>query len=275
MGIPVVFMPIGGVAVTISGNGYGLGIEEATFGTGVTIVDAGGLPVVNMTPPQALTEFAVTGGTLHLGHAPLSFTTADDIHLASIAIYRAPTGVALDKAAHFVHRIEGVSPSSTFAYVDGDDTPTNLFLTPDFATDTNWTKGTGWTIGSGVASGAAGTLSGITQPLVPDVGGTYRFAADVVLSAGGVAARFTAAGGVTGTFRTTTGKLLDKIVGITGNLSSGFQKDASFVGSIDNAVMFKETVTCAPQGDWDYYAIPENQSGIEGPQAAKLDIVIV
>lgn len=227
--------------------------------------------------PQSLTTFAVTGGSMHLGHAPLSFTTKDDANLVNIAVYRAPKGVALNRASHFAKRLFGVSRNTTFANVDGDNTRTNLLLTPDFATDTNWTKGTGYTISSGKAHAAAGSVSNLTQFIALSVATVYRNAFTLSSVTGGTVAGLFFAGTTTTLVAATgtNGLKLGSGTAQTGNDRFVFNKDAAFAADIDDVYLFAQTATCAPQGDWDYYAIPENISGGEGPISGPLNIIIV
>lgn len=232
---------------------------------------------VDLVAPLALTDFAVTGGSMHLGHAPLSFTTKNDAHLVNIAIYRAPKGVTLNKATHYAYPLYGVPKNATFADIDGDNTRTNLLLTPDFASDTNWTKGAGYTISGGKAHAAAGTASNLSQAYAFVAGTTYRNAFTLSAVTGGtVSGRFF--GGTTATPIAPTGTnglKLGSAVAISGNVTYALNKDASFAGDIDDEYLIAHTADCAPQGDWDYYAIPENGSGVEGPQSGPLNIIIV
>jgi hypothetical protein len=63
----------------------------------------------------------------------------------------------------------------------------NLVTNGDFATDTDWTKGTGWTISGGVANAAAGTGSGMTQDVDSlKSGRSYWIQASYAVSAGTV-----------------------------------------------------------------------------------------
>lgn len=233
--------------------------------------------VTDTTPPVALSGFSVTGGSVQMGHAPLAFVTSADDHLSRIALYRAPHGVALDKDAHFVRRLYGVPKPSTFAYVDGDSTRTNLLSNGDFASDTIWTKGAGFTISGGKAHAAAGSASNLSQPYAFAAGSVFRNS--FLLSAvtgGNISGRFF--GGTTATpiaMTGTNGRKFGFATAITGNVTYALNKDASFAGDIDEAYLYLETAACAPQGDWDYYAIPENVSGIEGPQSGPLNIIIV
>lgn len=238
-------------------------------------------PVTDTVAPQALGAFSVTGGPgPFLGNVPLSFTTAaGDTHLSRIALYRVPYGDTLDTDTHFFARIAAV-PGVTFAYVIGDTSPTNAVANGSFAADTDWSKGTGWTIGSGVATGAAGAISFLSQNEPLDDGDWWRTAFDVTaISAGAVAVRIGSSGPtVTGTSRTTTGTFIERLqlpTGLTGSEFIAFRKDASFVGSIDNAYFYKETAGATDGGDWDWYAIPENGSGVEGPATSAQRAIVV
>lgn len=230
--------------------------------------------------PQALSDFSVTGGPgPFLGNVPLSFTTAVDMHLACIALYRVPYGDTLDRGAHIFKRIPA-QIGATFGYTIGDVTPTNAVANGSFAADTDWSKGAGWTIGSGVATGAAGSISFLSQTEALDDSDWWRTAFDVTaISAGAVAVRIGSSGPtVTGTSRTTTGTFIQRLqlpTGLTGSEFIAFRKDASFVGSIDNAYFYKETAGATDGGDWDWYAIPENSLGVEGPQFAAQRAIVV
>ncbi|MCY1235313.1 hypothetical protein D9M72_479250 [compost metagenome] len=51
--------------------------------------------------------------------------------------------------------------------------------------------------------------------------------------------------------------------------------DATFAGSYDDVIMFAETPSCAPQGVWDYYALPSNGSGVAGPVSGPLNVTVI
>jgi hypothetical protein len=230
---------------------------------------------IDTVAPAALTSFAITGGVaLALGHAPLTFTTTNDAHLHAIAIYRVPTGVTLDKDAHFAFRVNALL-GTTFSYVDGDNTPTNLLPQGAMASDT-WTKGTNWTHGSGKYTHAAGVASNLFHPVISAMSAIpYRIGFEVSGRTAGSVTPFTSSAIVLGTAVSANGQALQKLTPAAGATSFAFNAASAFDGAVDNAYFFAETGTCAPQGDWDYYAIPENRSRVEGPQATKLDIVIV
>lgn len=223
--------------------------------------------------PKSLSNFAQATAGPHYGNAPMAFTTKSDPHLARIAIYRAPSGVALDKATHFVTLI-GASPGSTFTYTDGDFA-SNMLSNGAFSSDTIWTKGTGWTIGSGVATKAAGTASNLDQAITLTAGDKIRYAYDVTsYSAGNVRFRLEGTTSVLGIQAGATGTYRGSVTVVTGNNTVRMGANAAFSGSIDNVYAFVNSTDYAPEGDWDYYAIPENISRVEGPQFGPVAITV-
>lgn len=229
-----------------------------------------------LVAPSALIDFSVDAGTVHLGHAPLNFTTADDVNLSKVALYRAPTGVTLNKSTHFVRRI-AATPDTTSDYVDGDDTPVNLLSNGTFASDTIWSKGAGYTISGGAAHKAAGTASNLTQlGLTLASGVVYRGAMTLsAMSASTFAMLLGTTPAAVIAATSTNGLKLGSAASPAANDRVQINATSTTVGSIDDVFLFAQTATCAPQGDWDYYAIPENIIGVEGAQATKLDIIIV
>lgn len=228
------------------------------------------------TPPVALTGFSVTGGSKHLGHAPLSISTAADDHLSRIAIYRVPTGVALDRETHLVTRLYGAQAASTFGYVNGDNTRANLLANPGFDSGASWSAGGGWVIGSGVADHTPGAASLLTQNVSMTAGSDYRMAVDVTSYAAGTflfrlgGSPLVNSGNFTG-----NGTKLATLECPPSPVSFNVRADATFDAAVDNAVLYLETPACAPQGAWDYYAIPENASGVEGPTSGPLAVTII
>lgn len=113
---------------------------------------------------------------------------------------------------------------------------TNPVSTPNFATDTDWSKGTGWTIGSGVATGAAGSASSLTQDLTLVAGQEYSITFDLTRSAGQVQVRMEgldlgAPIAATGAYRR------DFVAAGALNQTLEFAKDATFAGTIDNVIV--------------------------------------
>jgi hypothetical protein len=232
-------------------------------------------PVSDPVAPMALSTFALSGGSPQLGRATLSFATANDTHLKKIALYRAPAGIPLDQNVHTKIEI-GAAPGTSFSYVDGDATRVNLLSNGDFATDTVWSKGAGWTIASGKATHAAGTASSLSQTVAMADGDVMRIGFDVSgRTAGAVTAGLTGSPNVNGSAKSTNDSFRERLTANATSTSLRFLADASFDGSIDNAFAFKETTACAPQGAWDYYAIPLNGSGVEGPQSGPVTVSII
>jgi hypothetical protein len=101
-----------------------------------------------------------------------------------------------------------------------------------FATDTDWTKGTGWTIGAGVADcdGTQADVSDLSQDVGAVEGVSYSVTYTVTRSAGTITPVL---GGTSGTARSTADTFTETIVaGADGILL--FLADADFVGTIDD-----------------------------------------
>lgn len=113
---------------------------------------------------------------------------------------------------------------------------TNAVSTPTFATDTNWTKGTGWTISAGTANAAAGSGSSLTQDLTLDVGQEYSITIDAVRSSGSFTVKME---GVTlGASISASGAVRrDFVAQGSLNQTLEFAKDAAFAGSLDNVIV--------------------------------------
>jgi hypothetical protein len=260
-----------------------LDIEVAFIGSndsyGPWSITAQVTSTVDTVAPIALTSFSNTDASPHLGRATLGFTTGNDPHVRTVSLYRVANGAAFDPATSLKIATLAVSPFGTYSYVDGDATRTNLLTDGDFATSPGpWTLGT-WTISGGVANrsgGAAANLyqsTSLTNSLVYRVGYTLP-----TVTAAGSGLSFFLAGGtpVIGASRTTAGTYREKITNnATSNILAGFLGQTSFAGTLDDAVLFAETVTCAPQGIWDYYASPYNGSGVIGPSSGPVTVNIV
>ena len=102
----------------------------------------------------------------------------------------------------------------------------------DFATDSNWTKGSGWTISGGTANAtSASTGTPLSQYI--DTGKKYRVTYDVVsLSQGAFQVDLSYSGTALGQVVTTTGTFTDVITSINPALS--IRVVGTTTGSIDN-----------------------------------------
>lgn len=106
-----------------------------------------------------------------------------------------------------------------------------------FATDTDWTKGTGWTIGSDVATKTAGTASVLSQAINLTAGYTYRLVYTITRSAGSITPQFTGGTPVTGTTRSAAGTYVEVLTAVSGNTTLEFSANSTFAGTVDNVYL--------------------------------------
>jgi hypothetical protein len=236
--------------------------------------------VVNPSAPVSLAVFTVTGD--QLAHTDIAIATANDANLASVYICRAPAGTSFDGSSQAdidTYKVAqlAAAPGTSFSYIDGDATRVNLFANYDFATTASWTLQTGWAISGGTANATAGSLSYIYQSPITTAIATYRFRFDVSGgTTGNIRPVITGVALAGGTSRTGTGTFFGTVVnGNAGNTLVGFEKTSTFNRSLDNAYCYRETAACAPQGSFDYYAIPCNISGVLGPASGPLTRTII
>jgi hypothetical protein len=126
-------------------------------------------------------------------------------------------------------------------FADQYGSQTELVTNGTFATDSNWTKGTGWSIGSGVAS-SDGTQTGnseIYQSVSFAAGKRYRLSYEVAAFTSGQVRFLLGSGGTGGTWRSATGTYVEEFVADSASTSNlHIQANSTFVGSVDN-VSFK------------------------------------
>ncbi len=114
-------------------------------------------------------------------------------------------------------------------------TPTlgaELFLNGTFATDTNWSKGTGWTISGGVANKAAGTAGSMSQAIAT-IGMFHKITCDLTVTASTFATVFGNTTNIGKTFSTTQSVVSTRWAIATTLGWRGLT--ATSAGSIDNA----------------------------------------
>lgn len=223
--------------------------------------------------PNALTSVSTSGNLL--GGVTLNFTTPASGNLAtSVKIYRTPTGVSLDRITHLVETL-AVSMATAYSRNQGDVTRTNIFTNADFAAgSTGYTLQAGWSVGSGVATRTnTGSPSAIFQ--LPTLAiQNYRTAFQVTAyTSGGVAMRLAS---VTGTYRTAIGTYYQTLnPNASGAQLAAAFGNGAFAGSVDNLVVYPETVDCLARGTYDIYAEPTNASGSPGPLSGPHTVTIV
>ena len=119
-----------------------------------------------------------------------------------------------------------------------DELGSELVTNGDFATDSDWTKGTGWSIANGVAScdGSQSSSSLFFQNLGDLSNKTVKLSFVVSnYSAGQISTSFFGASGTTGHNVTANGNYSFFIAVQSGhNGNTGFTANSSFIGSIDN-----------------------------------------
>lgn len=210
-----------------------------------------------------------------LGSAELAFATGSDTALDRVQVYRVPSGDTLNRNVHAAGAPIPVEPSTTVSYTDGDATRSNLLADAAFDDPGSWTADANWTVTGGVAAHAAGAADTIQQALSLTAGSTYRgrFLVDG-RTAGDVTAELL--GGTTQSEAAVDadGTAYLEIAAVSGNTSFGFTASSDFDGDIDDAVVFLETASCVPQGQYDYYLEPQNSIGAAGPISAASTVTI-
>lgn len=101
----------------------------------------------------------------------------------------------------------------------------------NFATDSDWTKGTGWSIGSGVATAAGAISTDLEQDagIVLIEGESYTITMTITHSAGSITPEI---GGTTGTARSSSGTYTETIIaGSTQKITFG---TSGFTGTVDD-----------------------------------------
>ncbi|MDW9483190.1 hypothetical protein GOB57_31740 [Sinorhizobium meliloti] len=229
------------------------------------------------TPPDALTSFILTGAAPRLGNASFSFSTGNDSHVKTVKIYRVTTGEVFDPDTATLAGTRAVAPSAGYVFTDGDASRTDIITNGAFSTDSSgWTPGTGWAWLSGAMKKTPGVQSVLSQGPGIAAGDVIRFSFDVLSrTSGQLTPGLTGSPNVNGTARTANGTYRERLTANTTGALLRFIADATYDGAIDNVLAFKETVSCAPQGVWDYYAVPSNVSDITGPASGPLTVTII
>ena len=114
----------------------------------------------------------------------------------------------------------------------------------EFATDSDWDKGTGWTISGGKANKTSGVVSYVQQNLVLTANKTYKVVFEVSNYTGGnVKFGFTTTtGSPFGTPRTANGTYTEFFTHDSNTIVLRFRASDDFVGSIDNVSIKEATI---------------------------------
>lgn len=127
----------------------------------------------------------------------------------------------------------------------GSPLSSELIVNGSFATDTDWTKGTGWTISGGTANRASSaSITTLSQAFSFVAGRSYVISFDVVsITSGGFFVRFIGGTNQSGPTVTTAGSYSQVMVAITGNVTFALSvSSAGTAGVIDN-VSVRELLT--------------------------------
>ena len=127
----------------------------------------------------------------------------------------------------------GYKAGELYAVVPVPTEGAELVVNGDFATDTDWTKGTGWTISGGTAN-CDGSQSGntdLTQSIATSIGKQYKITYTVSnYSAGSIKIRLNS--GNVSLSKSSNGTFAEVLSGQGGGFS--LRADLDFIGSIDN-----------------------------------------
>jgi hypothetical protein len=116
-----------------------------------------------------------------------------------------------------------------------------LITNGGFATDTDWTKGTGWTIASGVASKAAGSATLLSIPISLTPGATYAVGLTVSNLTSTIIPRFSGGSNVSGGTLNANGTTLYYMTAVAGNDTFSLVATATTVADIDNVTVKEVT----------------------------------
>lgn len=121
-------------------------------------------------------------------------------------------------------------------YLDDTYTGTDLVTNGAFATDSDWTKGTGWTISSGAAHKVTAATTALSQTIspAPVAGDIYRLTYDLTETASGITPSF---GGTNGGADAGTSSVDEIIVASDTTATLAFTADATAVVDIDNVTL--------------------------------------
>jgi hypothetical protein len=223
--------------------------------------------------PQALDSSMVTVGPL-LGGASVMFSTSTDPATMQVQLYHS-TSSSFDRATDSVGLPLPVQPSRGYSIVAGDATRANLVTNGGFDSGTGWTLGSAWSIASGFATHATGTAGAVSQAFAAIEAVAYRIAFTLsAVTAGSLTPQLTGGTTKAGTARTANGNFSDRIIAASGNNAFAVSASSTFVGSIDNVVIFQETATCLPAGTHRFWLEPQNTDGVPGPVAGPFTVTI-
>lgn len=226
--------------------------------------------------PLALSSFTSTYAAPRLGRAAFSIDTAADPVITSVKIFRVAAGGTVNPLTDTPITTIPVAASSNYTYTDGDATRTNIVTNSSVPSDASgWSLGTGWAWLAGVIKKTAGTASTVSQNIGQANTDVIRWTWTIgSRTAGQVTPGLTGSPNVNGVAKTANGVYYERMTANAAGLLR-FLANANFDGSIDDIYGFKESVTSAPDGNFDYKAYAYNSQGMNGPVSNIAGIRIV
>jgi hypothetical protein len=260
----------GGAAVELRARGLSpagvYGPYSATIAIVVGADDAG--------IPAALDDDAITVTNL-LGGALVQAATGSDVNTSQIQVYRSMSPV-LDRETDAVGEPYVVAPFQSYSIALGDTTRSNLLGGSGMNDAGAWTLDAGWAIAGGLATHTPGTTDAISQDLIATAGKYYRLG--YVLSgvvAGTITPQLSGGSLRLGTTQLVDGSFSDRIQAVTGNDTVAWVADASFDGSLDEAIAYLETTSCLDQGTHFVWLEPQNEDGVPGPLSGPFTATVI
>jgi len=188
-----------------------------------------------------------------LGRAHIGVGIPPDPAIAQLQIYRSPQGASLDRSVHAVREPFAVEPSSTASFTDGDATRAPVLSNGGFNTADNWSTGVGWSISGGSASHMPSAASDLSKDVSCVEGATYRIAFTLSgRTAGTVTPQLTGGATVAGDPVSANGLVQISLVAGAGSDAFTLAADATFDGTIDDVIIYRETATSVAAGSWSW-----------------------
>ncbi|SPJ24262.1 hypothetical protein [Palleronia abyssalis] len=218
----------------------------------------------NAALPTPLDAGAVTVEGLP-GHARTTVAVPDE-SVAAILICRTRPGASPDIVDDALGAPRAVGSASTAYFVDGDATRTSLLADGTFDLSGDWTVGPGWTISAGSAQQAPGDAGDLVQTLALEAGETYRLAVTIAgIDAGEIVPQLAGDTVSAGAGIAALGRSAGTLMAPATPTALILAASATFDGTIDDVLLYRETAACAPPGAWEYWLAPVYAEGIHGP----------
>ena len=244
--------------------------DTGTWDIRVRSVAASGARSDWQTISGLVTGYAVSGVTTTQlwGAARLQGTAPTSVRHRGIEIHRT-AGAAYSGAVIVRNEVAGL-PGAAFNIVAGLEATVNQIANSGFATNTIWTLGADWAIGSGVATHTAGAADRVVQAEADFASGVlidgvdYRMSADLTRTAGGVFLElFGSTNAPSGVFNA-SGLVTATLTAPTTANQARVLAQSTFVGTIDNVVLFAADAAHLTQGLGYYWIVPVLITGAKG-----------